>query len=737
MPTFINPSILFGTLLVGIPIVLHLIMRQQPQRLVFPALRLIQQRRDANQRRLKLRHLILLLLRCAAIFLFALAIARPEFHSDNLPAGNAPVAAAVVFDTSPRMEYRQLNQSRLDVAQETGQWLVDQLPADSDVVILDSISPRSDFDIDRSAAKLRLDQLNVTPAARPLVDLIVNAYSIVAKSDKAQKEIFVFSDLSLSAWEPNRISRLGQLLKRHPEISLHLYDVGVTDPRNHMIGDIELSAQTVSTNSTVEIGFDVLNIDSGNAAKKVSEKTVELYLIDEKGTPQRRGLETVRVEGNIASRVTSRLSVPQRSGIHHGYVKFARNDNVPIDDIRYFTIEAKPAWRVLLAAPRPATSYTRLLHDALSPYEYRKRGLAQFDCDIVTLDELARRNLDDYQAVWLLDPKPLSVEVWQRLSRYVTSGGAVAFAFGRNAQRGDTFNSPGPQELLPAKLTRQWKMPDGDLWLAPENLEHPILSQYKAVAMSVPWDLNPIYKFWQLGPLDDGARVIIPFSNGQPALVEQTVGQGLVLTMNTPLSDALNDRRAWNHLVSPLRQSWPGFLLVVEMTHYLIGNSRSEWNYHVGETAELRLAQDDLTDKYLLTSPSGDVSRVTTDQRDHTLRVSDTAWPGHYELQAGGAAGSRLGFSVNLRPDATRLERVTPEQFQESLGDLTPPIVRNQDELQKSRKLVAGRGSWEAYPWLLLIIVFVIAAEQLMSSLFYQRGRGQMNIPDAAAAETP
>src|SRR5262245_37687982 len=81
---FVNLSLLLGGALVAIPVVLHLIMRQKPKQLVFPAVRFIQQRRIANQRRLQLRHWILLALRCAAIGLVALALARPSVASADL-----------------------------------------------------------------------------------------------------------------------------------------------------------------------------------------------------------------------------------------------------------------------------------------------------------------------------------------------------------------------------------------------------------------------------------------------------------------------------------------------------------------------------------------------------------------------------------------------------------------------------------------------------------------------------
>src|SRR3954454_23625595 len=86
---FVNLSLLAGGLLITIPVVLHLIMRQKPKVFVFPAVRFIQQRRLANQRRLQLRHWLLLALRCAAIGLLALALARPSVASGALSSGIA------------------------------------------------------------------------------------------------------------------------------------------------------------------------------------------------------------------------------------------------------------------------------------------------------------------------------------------------------------------------------------------------------------------------------------------------------------------------------------------------------------------------------------------------------------------------------------------------------------------------------------------------------------------------
>ena len=81
--SFLNTAILAGLGFVSIPIILHFLLRQKPKKLIFPALRLIEKRRKQSVRRLRLRHLWLLLLRILALGLIVLAIARPSLPPAN------------------------------------------------------------------------------------------------------------------------------------------------------------------------------------------------------------------------------------------------------------------------------------------------------------------------------------------------------------------------------------------------------------------------------------------------------------------------------------------------------------------------------------------------------------------------------------------------------------------------------------------------------------------------------
>ena len=82
--SLINPALLYGFAFIAIPVLLHFLMRVKPKKFMFPALRLIQKRRLQNVRRMRLRHVWLLLLRIAVLAAIVGALLRP-----SLPAATS------------------------------------------------------------------------------------------------------------------------------------------------------------------------------------------------------------------------------------------------------------------------------------------------------------------------------------------------------------------------------------------------------------------------------------------------------------------------------------------------------------------------------------------------------------------------------------------------------------------------------------------------------------------------
>jgi len=97
---FIHPLALLGLAAAAIPALLHLLQRRIPPELDFPPIRYLSAAERESARRLKLRHLLLLILRTALIVAIVLAAARPLVP---LRGGGAhqPTAAVVILDNSP------------------------------------------------------------------------------------------------------------------------------------------------------------------------------------------------------------------------------------------------------------------------------------------------------------------------------------------------------------------------------------------------------------------------------------------------------------------------------------------------------------------------------------------------------------------------------------------------------------------------------------------------------------
>ncbi|MGD9126641.1 MAG: BatA domain-containing protein [Planctomycetia bacterium] len=710
-----NPLLLAGVALVAIPIVLHFVMRHKPKRIEFPALRLVQRRQKASKRRLQLRHLLLLALRIGLLALLAFALARPSMKfSGRFGSQESPVAAALVFDTSIRMDYRQANQTRLEKAVELGEWLLQQFPHESQIAVVDSRSGPVAFQVDRSAADQRVERLEITAASAGLLDRIGQAVELLAGDDLARKlarkEVYVFTDLSKSAWSETALKQLRQAIEAVPEgINLYLIDVGVTNPADYRLDSLRLSDQVLATEEPVQIQATFARVGTGG------EREIELYLFDKDKKPVRRGQKIVQVSKNDAVTIDFTLGSLQ-PGVNQGFLKIVGQDALEIDNQLYFSVDVKRPWHILVVDPGKTHTYPRFFTETLSPESFRRQGQVRFDCKTIIEKKLPETDLENYDAVCLLDPTPLGPETWQRLTEYVRAGHGLAIFLGRNAQPIDSFNKAAAQELLPGTLVRQAKAPPGgNLHLAPRTYGHPMLQVFQEFGDTVPWADTTVQRYWQLGKPAKGTNVVVPYLDGRPAILERTVGSGRVLTMTTPVSDVTN-REPWNLLPTP--EAWPFFILTHRMMLYLVGATDIQLNYLAGQTAIIPIDRNQKYNSYLLTLPDGKGLPIGIVPRQSYLSVPTTEQPGNYRLGAGGRSGVSLGFSVNLTRQSTDLARVTPEYLKKHLEPVPFTIARDQFEIH--RDVQTARVGREFFTMLIIIVALIMAAEHFVANRFYK-----------------
>lgn len=781
---FVNLSLLFGGLLTAIPIVLHLVMRQQPKRMVFPALQFLKQRRETNRRTLQLRHWLLLALRCTAIVLLALAFARPSVlsaaagrwsaialagsafllvasletvavvmqkgrviigvlaaitlvllillatmvtaamtnHQGSLLGDEeAPVAAVLVFDTSPRMEYRFRNESRLEAAREIGDWLLRQFPADSEVAVLDTRAAPVAFAVDMSAAKKAIERLRMTELSESLPSVAVRALELLAAADNSRREIFVFTDLSSSSWQDDS-KALAKVLEQRPEVVVYVVDVGAKQINNRALGRLELSAESLAKSNELVVSTQAssIGLDGPQVVQLFIEEpdpTLPIMIDGETKVPaaRPRGQQDVRLAAGESQRVEFRLSGLE-AGVHHGFVQLSGSDGLELDNVRHFTIEVTPAWPVLVVAPENVSP--NLFTEAIAPFEFRQTGQARFDCTTISQAGLANRELHNFAAVCLLDPQPIPSVVWEQLGKYVRGGGALVVFLGHNAQATTSFNEAAAQELLGGRLARVWRNPDGALYLAPDRFDHPVLAAFRSQTTSVPWNASPVFKHWGLDPLAEDAAVITRFGNGKPALIERIVGRGRVVTMATPVSDPLrpSGRGPWNELPTS-EEAWPYVVLMNELVLHVTDSTATRLNYSIGETAVLANDTSEHPERYQLFTPLEEPQELRAHDGEVVVRFTERV--GAYRLKGVRSGPIVRGFAVNLPPQATDLVRMPTEKLDELLGEDRYQLASNQDEIEL--EVGEARVGREFYSHLLMLLVVILGVEQLMANRFYKK----------------
>lgn len=220
--SFVFPILLGGLVLVGVPVLLHLIMRQKPKVLRFPAFRFLVQRSKKNLRKLRLRHLLLLALRMLILAVICFALAAPRLVESGLNLStDRPVAAIFLFDTSPSMEYQSSDKaSRLDEARKRGLEMLAELPEGSRVAILDSAEPvasRGEWLESAARARTRIGELKPRPDSAAVTTRLADAFRMFAdlagrRDDEAVKDLprllCVFSDRTRACWETGRTPAL-------------------------------------------------------------------------------------------------------------------------------------------------------------------------------------------------------------------------------------------------------------------------------------------------------------------------------------------------------------------------------------------------------------------------------------------------------------------------------------------------------------------------------------------------
>lgn len=208
--TFLQPWALLGLPLVAVPLLLHLMQRRDPPTVEFPAVRYLVQVSEEHQRRLRLRHWLLLLVRTLLVLGLVLAAAGPSAPLGEARS-HAPSALVLVLDDSPSSAAVVAGTSQLTELRAAARRVLERATAGDALWLLTS---------DGTARRGTADELlRLVDAAEPserrldLGEALTLAGGVLA-SEARPGGVVVLSDLQATALGPAQVTV--PLIVAHP-----------------------------------------------------------------------------------------------------------------------------------------------------------------------------------------------------------------------------------------------------------------------------------------------------------------------------------------------------------------------------------------------------------------------------------------------------------------------------------------------------------------------------------------
>jgi len=723
--TFIHPALLAGLALAAVPVILHLILRQQPKRLPFPAFRFLARKATSNRRKLRLKHWLLLALRVAMVAIMCLALARPRIFSERLNLmGDRPAAAVVVLDTSLSMGYTAAGQSRLDDAKARALELLDTLPAGSRFAVLDPAEPGGEWLPSLSAARERIATRELRAAAGPLTDSLATAYRLFAELEREQSQgddsparfLYVVTDRTPAGWDVSRNKDLAAARDRvgGPPINHLLIDVGFDKPADVAIADVRLRPAVIPANRKVTIPVVV------QAVGPDVETQVQLRI---DGQPDVEAKPVMLAAGQPKEVEFERRSL--KPGLYQAEVSLGTADALPADNVRYFTFEVRPAQPVLILTDR--------VEDARFLELWLKTN---FTCEVKPTSDpgvkaLTPAELARYRAVCLLSvAEPSRFGLWDKLEEYVVRGGGLALLPGGEELIRDDYNRDGPAQRLVQARFVQFLAPGGDgvVWVE-YRYPHPLIAPFREWSLNpeVRYDDNPprTYRYWEVAPAAS-AQVLVRYADAQrnPAVLESGFDRakvrGKVLTFTTTF-DGRRDAR--DRPDNDYLEWWFYQAVVNKAVQYLAGEAEDvELTHPAGRPVVIGVPPGIPPGALALSGPGVAPADAAVQRPEPAgdVRLTQPQLPGHYTLATPDRAW-KSSFSLNApAAEFQLLPRVPVETIAEVLG---PDAVLAPGQAAPLREKLDQhfRQPLELFPWLMLVLLILFAVENFLANRFYRR----------------
>ncbi len=683
---WINPLYLAGIALLAVPVLIHLVQKQDFGGTGFPSLMFLRRIELRERRRVEIRHWLLLLLRCLLLLLLVLAFARPFF--DDPGRVEAPAASGsdsvILLDRSYSMRLG----GRFETARQRALELLDAADpgARLGLIVFDHETELlSDLTADHAQLRELLARTTAGLGTTRFRAALEQAARLLEGGSAARRRIVVLSDFSGRESEPPRIA------------------AGI---------DIEPVVIGGGGDNATVAGLAI-----GPAASAAADKfALEVDVVNHAAAPMRQRL-TLALDGRRVATRELDLEPGERrrerfdglglgAGLSRGRVSLDA-DALAVDNDAYFVLSSRRQLPVLIVEADDARSHQSI---------YLERALALAGDPLIrtrraSWDELDAADLAGVAIVFVNDAAIPGGALGDALGAFVEAGGGLLIALGERQRAGWPA---GVGRYLPGRLEPQVDAATGFAHRLGEfERAHPLAAFPGAGGRDLAGARIFSYRRLVAG---DGDRVVARFADGNPALLERRVGQGRALVLGTTLDTH------WNDLALQ-----PAFVpLVHELVRYLAAWERLPHAYTVGDVIDaLRYARASAGADAVVAAGS-DAALVVETPDSRELRLTRAAplleigAAGFYQIHRATPPEIDVVLAANVDPAEASPLPLDVTRYLEDIRAAAEPAAAA--PVLTDRQAAAYERQQRLWFWLLAAALALMLIESLAANWLYRRG---------------
>jgi hypothetical protein len=746
MPTFLflNKPFLLGLFATVIPLLIHLFTRKKARKLDFSTVDFIRDVAKRETKRLRLRNLLLMILRTAAITAFVLGMARPALVGPFLRSKGS-TAVAIVLDNSASMGSLKGGKDLFEYACDAAREIFGGL-SQKDEGGLIPVCPPSEGTPEsvalvagsaRLAGMVGLVALsNGSSSPR---EAIATAYSLLEGTKSINKELFIVSDFQRSQWQKleRSQSQRGQPQTEQPQLGKPQQEQaqrGRPQREQRQLGEPhkeQLQRKGIRTTlvpisqsppgSPLDFPLDNLSIEKAEIVPlaEAQEQMLEFMVVNHgrstaRGVPVRLSsggkdivVKYVDVERGGSAKVSLKLAVGSREKSSREIDIVLPPDVFPLDNTYFLAVQPPEQIDVLIVSeeeglpagkvPGESASGMDFVSLALRPTATGAAGnLWGFIPHRVAVEGLNETDLRRAKCVILENVSKLSARSLELLGEFKNAGGKLLIVLG---DRVDIryYNDKLLPALFPARLVGIEGTSEGHgsfFSLFATIASHPILRSFE-VSRGEAISGARFYRLIKAEGLGE-TRVVAEFSEGLPALLE---AKGALLFTSSFEPE-------WNDLVV----SGVFLPLLHEMLRYLCGGGPlAGRDFHPGDVLEEEFPAGQEASLSLV-DPTGKELRISKTKLGASLLVRSESMNGLgiYRLLAGHEELSV--FSVNIDPAESQLDPLSKRELLRMFGGANIISDDSRGELAG-----AARPGQELWPFFLVLCLCFLVAELLVA----------------------